>query len=107
MSAPIDLRGRRFGRLTVIKRAAQNTQNGQKAQWYCRCDCGTETVVVSGNLRNGFSTSCGCFHRERLIARNRSRRIESIAVDETAPFTNEHVKYLLSRIGNVHAPHQN
>lgn len=32
--------------------------------FYCRCDCGKETIVESTRLRLGKSTSCGCFHKE-------------------------------------------
>lgn len=38
-------------------------------RWLCRCDCGTETIAIAGNLRIGSTRSCGCLHREELIAR--------------------------------------
>lgn len=53
----VDLTGRRFGRLTVIER--DTTRSG--VVWKCRCDCGNTTSVLSGNLRKGFTRSCGCF----------------------------------------------
>jgi len=56
-----DLTGHRFGRLTVIERAG--SQNKQPT-WLCKCDCGNEVVVLSGNLRRGNTKSCGCLHRE-------------------------------------------
>ena len=28
--------------------------------WYCKCDCGNETIVQSSNLINGHTQSCGC-----------------------------------------------
>lgn len=49
----IDLTGKRFGDLIVIK----YDKNGK---WLCICDCGNETYVASGNLNNGFTKSCGC-----------------------------------------------
>lgn len=60
----VDLSGQRFGRLLVVKR--QGTMNGHAA-WLCRCDCGKEIVTRSCDLRNGKTTSCGCFHKE-LVA---------------------------------------
>jgi hypothetical protein len=54
----MDLVGRRFGRLTVIKEAGRN-QRGQ-VRWLCRCDCGNEKIVLADNLRSGSTKSCGC-----------------------------------------------
>lgn len=59
----VDRTGQRFGRLLVIERVA-NDKYG-RARWLCRCDCGGEKIVKSGNLRSGVSSSCGCFRRER------------------------------------------
>jgi hypothetical protein len=64
----IDLTGQRFGRLTVVKRQG-TSKDGQKT-YLCRCDCGTERVVKSGNLRSGKTKSCGCLSRERTAKRN-------------------------------------
>lgn len=58
----IDLTGERFGRLTVIEEAGRS--NGRQVLWKCQCDCGKECVVVSQSLRNGTTSSCGCFLRE-------------------------------------------
>jgi len=52
----------RFGRWTVI--AAAPSVN-RKTRWVCRCECGTERIVVSWLLTNGNSSSCGCYQRER------------------------------------------
>lgn len=61
----IDLTGQKFGRLTVIKRVENSKTKG--ALWLCKCDCGNETIVQSGNLKNGNSKSCGCLNRENLL----------------------------------------
>lgn len=65
MPAFIDLTGQRFGRLTVIRTASERTKTGN-FQWVCYCDCGTEVNVISNNLRNGHTKSCGCYERERI-----------------------------------------
>lgn len=62
----VDLTGQRFGRLTVIKRVENN---GKKVMWLCRCDCGNETTVFSGYLRNGDTKSCGCLSKDKLRER--------------------------------------
>ncbi len=60
--SPIELTGRRFGRLVVLERAGST--HG-KATWRCRCDCGDETVTRGTYLRNGRTASCGCLNIER------------------------------------------
>lgn len=59
----IDLVGRTFGRLTVIKLAGYSRDG--RARWSCRCQCGNTTTVLSSNLRRGLILSCGCLHQER------------------------------------------
>ena len=55
--------GQRFGRL-VVTAPAIISPNG-KTRWRCRCDCGKEKVVSQQALRQGKTTSCGCYQRER------------------------------------------
>lgn len=62
----IDLKGKRFGELKVIKRYHENDKYN-KPQWLCRCSCGKEVVVLGNNLRLGYSKSCGCVTRQRVI----------------------------------------
>ena len=58
--------GRRFGKLTVIRRA--EPKNKYKQVYYeCRCDCGNTTVVRKGHLVSGETTSCGCSKSEHRI----------------------------------------
>lgn len=59
MSKLHDLTGQRFGKLTVIKRAEENTKHG-RAQWICKCDCGNETITSGNFLLRGHTKSCGC-----------------------------------------------
>lgn len=61
-----DLTGMRFGYWTVLERADDMISPGGAHQtaWKCRCDCGTEKIVLRSALLNGRSSSCGCHHRE-------------------------------------------
>lgn len=59
----IDLTGQRFGRLMVIKKAGTASANGN-VKWFCRCDCGNQTLVDGYALRKGTTRSCGCLRRE-------------------------------------------
>ena len=63
MPAAIDLTGRRFGRLIVIQREESKTKY-RSQNWECKCDCGNKVTVLTGNLRRGFTQSCGCLHKE-------------------------------------------
>jgi hypothetical protein len=60
----IDITGKRYGRWTVLSQAPRDPRKGGDAEWRCRCDCGTESVVRSSCLRTQESRSCGCLHRE-------------------------------------------
>jgi hypothetical protein len=57
-----DLTGQKFGRLMVKKRISKP---GGPVKWLCLCDCGTESVVISANLVNKTTKSCGCIRSER------------------------------------------
>lgn len=46
-----------FGRWTVI--GETRASDGKRAM-ICRCECGTERVIKVGNLRAGYTRSCGC-----------------------------------------------
>lgn len=68
MSHFIDLTGMQFGRLVVLSRATSSTKG--QSQWLCRCDCGTERIIIGSVLRDGRSKSCGCMKLERLVKRS-------------------------------------
>lgn len=65
------LAGKRFGRLTVIRRYAGASQ-GDHAMWECRCDCGNDAFVKTDHLtrRVESTKSCGCLRRDELHVRN-------------------------------------
>lgn len=57
-----DLTGKRFGRLTVIKRAEDyiSPSGNHSTQWFCRCDCGNTSTIAASSLIHGITSSCGC-----------------------------------------------
>jgi hypothetical protein len=62
-----DLVGRRFGKLTVMKRAG--TDAYRRALWECDCSCGNSVIVSTSDLKSGNVKSCGCLrmnYRPRL-----------------------------------------
>ena len=66
-----DIRGQKFGRLTVIDTTDQRTPNGNMV-WQCLCDCGKFFLVDSSRLRTGNTKSCGCLHPDRITKHNKS-----------------------------------
>lgn len=58
----IDMTGMVFGRLTIDGFSHKDKHNNPV--WRCVCSCGTIVNVVSPSLKDGRTTSCGCFRRE-------------------------------------------
>ena len=69
MTPPIDMIGQRFGRWAVLARAG--SRYGRQPTWLCRCDCGTERIVLGASLRSGNSRSCRCLSRELTAVRSK------------------------------------
>lgn len=47
-----DLAGQRFGALVAVEQC-------DGSRWLCRCDCGNEKRILTGDLRRGSTQSCG------------------------------------------------
>lgn len=80
MSRAIDLTGKRFGRLVVIRQAGHKRK---EISWECVCDCGEHCVSAGYNLRSGKKTDCGNHKREKISESNKKHglygsRIHSI-----------------------------
>jgi hypothetical protein len=68
MSRFIDLKGQRFGRLTVVCRDDLIKKDGKKeTAFICKCDCGKVRKVLAYNLKNGHTQSCGCQSLENRV----------------------------------------
>lgn len=57
-----DETGKRYGRLTVLRKYP--VPDNPQAHWLCRCDCGQEFVTRGDNLRSGRTKSCGCLRSD-------------------------------------------
>lgn len=68
MSRFIDLTGKRFSRLLVLRRL-KNNQFG-RSYWECLCDCGNYHNVSGNVLIRGASKSCGCYNLECVSKRS-------------------------------------
>ena len=56
-----DLKGQKFGYLTVIERDGSIYN---KPAWKCLCKCGNEKTIMGQSLRACRTKSCGCFDTE-------------------------------------------
>lgn len=54
----VDIIGKKYGRLTVIKYVGSGKH-------LCKCECGNEVEVITENLNNGNTKSCGCYQKDR------------------------------------------
>ena len=85
----VDLTGQRFDRLTVIAAGSARIKGNGKRQryWRCRCDCGNEIEVPTGNLQYGNTKSCGCLRRESANNRKdlRGKHFGRLTAVEPAP----------------------
>lgn len=61
---PIDLVGKKFNKLTVLKYDHQNKRKSYV--WECICDCGNKKYVITSSLISGSVKSCGCIKSERI-----------------------------------------
>ena len=52
----MDQSEKKFGRWSVLNRGPNDSSN--HTRYYCRCDCGIESLVLSVNLTRGLSTGC-------------------------------------------------
>jgi hypothetical protein len=80
MGATIDLTGKEFGNLTVIRRVISKTTF---IFWYCKCACGGEAVVAGNNLRGGHTKSCGCLLSEITKSRNTTHGLRTHPIYRT------------------------
>lgn len=58
MSPKINLTGRKFGRLTVLREDGRDKRG--ELLWLCLCGCGRELSVRGYALRSGRTRACGC-----------------------------------------------
>src|SRR5262245_32140360 len=69
MSRRIDITGQKFGRWTALAFLGWDPIKGCSL-YRCRCDCGSEAVVMSSHLRKGKTQSCGCYRVEATARDN-------------------------------------
>lgn len=81
-----DLTGKRFGRLVVLENIGRKTKS-PNVYWKCQCDCGNIKDVRGDYLRNGGTSSCGCFGDENRKKKGRWRERKQVCSICGKPFT--------------------
>lgn len=66
----LDLAGKKFGRLKVLKEAGRKNGN---ITWECLCDCGKKTICIGSELKSGHVRSCGCLQVD-IVKQNKNTR---------------------------------
>lgn len=61
-----DVSGKKYGRLTAIRKAGiKEYKSGKKrVVWECKCECGNTIFTTAYLLEKGKTRSCGCYHKE-------------------------------------------
>jgi hypothetical protein len=67
-----ELTGQVFGKLKILKRAANKGK--RRTAWFAKCECGNECIVAADDLKTGATQSCGCIRRNGIIEFNRRKR---------------------------------
>jgi hypothetical protein len=60
---PVNLVGKKFGRLKVISYYGLNQNN--EHIWICICDCLKNKIATSRCLSQNLTKSCGCLHKDK------------------------------------------
>ena len=68
----IDISGKQYGRLKVIRR--DTDKPGKYVFWICECQCDSKTIVSvrADNLKSGNTVSCGCVNSENIHRKQRN-----------------------------------
>lgn len=72
----LELKGKKYGRLTVIKECETKIRKkyDKNIYWICKCTCGKETIVPATKLVSGHTKSCGCYQREKAALCNSTHK---------------------------------
>lgn len=68
MGKLVDLTDKRYGRLVCLERMEERRHG--HVVWKFQCDCGNVIEARGVDVRNGKTTSCGCYRNERTKKAN-------------------------------------
>lgn len=102
-NATEDLTGKRFGRLTVLKQDKSRLK-AHNIYWICKCDCGNEKSVSTGNLRGGNVKSCGCLRIDICTERLKQLNVNNIKHGESGTSLYDVWHLMKQRCQNPNSP---
>jgi hypothetical protein len=72
MGRLVNLEGKKFGRLKVLRRDGvfRSARGKTAAAWLCSCECGEHARIRTDTLGRGHTQSCGCLRRQRASEAN-------------------------------------
>ncbi|KAF0362332.1 AP2 domain-containing protein [Pediococcus acidilactici] len=85
----IDMRGKTFGRLTVLAMTEHRNAN-RNILWLCRCTCGRIVEEDGYNLRHVVVKSCGCLRKESSATRIRQIKATKTNIGNREAFKDEY-----------------
>jgi hypothetical protein len=60
-----DIKGLKFGKLTVISFCRKNEKDGHHF-WNCECECGNKIIIRGISLTSNKTISCGCIRKGKI-----------------------------------------
>ena len=104
----IDLTGRQFGNLTVVK--LDHMTRGGHNVWECKCCCGNTLTVRGAWLRKGMTVSCGCpliETEEKPVTISVGQKVQFVQFEELNGFEIECLRETVDgTVVMVNEPHQ-
>jgi hypothetical protein len=93
----VELTGRAFGRLTVIKRNGSNKRG--RAIWEATCECGKHINVLGNSLLVGNTLSCGCLQKDKARANMKVIHINEWSNEEFINSKKQQMKNIFTKHG--------
>jgi hypothetical protein len=97
---PVDLTGKRFGRLVALE-LVDGSRHGSRL-WKLRCDCGNYVALSAAQVGRG-TRSCGCLRREVTASANQRRSTHGEGVHGARTPEYRSWMTMLSRCNNPNA----
>ena len=91
----VDLTGKKFERLTVIKK-----DEDRKNHWICKCDCGNIVQVLDFYLIHGKTKSCGCYRADRARKHLESIRKNTQKANDKLSFQGTRINALTQNVSS-------
>lgn len=74
----LKIKGKKFGKITVIEETGERKKSDGKIIWKCKCDCGKIFFTNGTDLLKGNTTNCGCVRIEKVIPLLEKSRKENL-----------------------------